>query len=320
MLNDVFVLIVALLALVFFSGVVVDTFEKIAFDIRVNKLLLATLLIGMSTSVPELFIGIVSALRGEPQIALGNVVGANIANMSLVAGSVALFAGVVPVIGSYANRDLWVTVLVTMFPFLLASDGLLSSFDGLILIFAYLYYVVDMLRQTQRLKHSKMLKQKKTFWKIGKTRSWLGHFSLLFGSLLIVIFVSNQLIESVMNLTSGLGVNLYWVGLLILALGTTLPELVLSLTASYKKDNSLILGSVLGSMVVNSTLVIGIVSVIKPIVYDSSLQKGVSGLFMVLILGLFWMFTKSKHKLEKWEGMVLVGVYIMFVGLQFLIS
>jgi cation:H+ antiporter len=106
---------------------------------------------------------------------------------------------------------------------------------------------------------------------------------------------------------------------LIISLGTTLPELVLSLFASKKGDVSLLLGNILGSVVVNSTFILGTVAIISPVIYESSVQKGISGIFLIVILGLFWLFTKSKHKLERWEGLSLVGIYLMFVGLQFLV-
>ncbi len=308
------------LLLVLFSGIAVDVFEKISHEIKVNRLLLATFLISFSTSLPEFSVGIVSAMRGEPQIALGNLIGANLANLSFIVGGAAIVSGVIPVIGDYLKKDLWMAIGLAMLPFMLMSDGLLSRVDGSVLILAYVFYAKNMLMASDHIKHAKLGKQKKTHWKIKGSLSWIMHFCLLVLSLGLMVVVSNYLIELALRVSSGLGVDAYWIGLLVLAFGTTMPELVLTLAASYKKDNSLLLGNILGSVIVNSTFILGVIALITPIVFDSSVQKGLSGIFLIIILGLFWLFTKSKRKLERWEGLALIGTYLMFVGLQFLLG
>jgi len=143
-----------------------------------------------------------------------------------------------------------------------------------------------------------------------KLISWLG-----------VLGVSAlMLVNLAVKVSGSLGVSSFWIGLIVLAIGTTLPELVLTIVASEKREISLILGDILGSVVINSTLILGIIVMISPIGYTDPLQKGISGLFLMTILGLFWLFTKSKHKLDRWEGAVLVGIYAMFVGIQLMLA
>ena len=105
---------------------------------------------------------------------------------------------------------------------------------------------------------------------------------------------------------------------MFIALATTIPELVVGIWNHKKQESLLTIEKLLGSIVTNSTLVIGVLAVIQPMEVQDSMSKGVAGLFLVFILGLFWLFTKTKRKLEKWEGIVLVGVYLMFLGLQML--
>lgn len=319
MLLDLLFGLLLIILLVLFSGIAVDVFEKISHEIKVNRLLLATFLVSFSTSLPEFSVGIVSALRGEPQIALGNLIGANLANLSFIVGGAAVVSGVIPVIGDYLKKDLWMALGMAMLPFVLMTDGLLSRFDGGLLILAYLFYAKNMLMVSDHVKHAKLKKQKKTHWKIKGHLAWVLHMFLLLLSLGLMVVTSNYLIELVMKISGGLGVNAYWIGLLVLAFGTTMPELVLTMAASYRKDNSLLLGNILGSVIVNSTFILGVIALITPVVFDSSVQKGISGIFLIAILGLFWLFTKSKRKLERWEGLTLIGIYLMFVGLQFLV-
>ena len=122
MLGNLFVGLILILIIVMSSGVAVEIFEKLAHRIRTSKLLLATILVGFSTSLPELFVGIGSALRGQPQISLGDILGANLANLSWIIGGAAVLAGTIPVVGEYLKKDLWITMVAAMIPFVLMSD------------------------------------------------------------------------------------------------------------------------------------------------------------------------------------------------------
>jgi cation:H+ antiporter len=141
MLLDILYGVGLILIMVASSGATVGIFEKLAHEIRTNRLMLASILVGFSTSLPELFVGVAAGLSGQPQIALGDIVGANLANLSWIIGGAALVFGAVPVIGEYLRKELWVTVALAMIPFVLMSDGRLSRFDGLLLVLTYLLYV-----------------------------------------------------------------------------------------------------------------------------------------------------------------------------------
>ncbi len=321
MIVDIFTGILLIIILVIASGVAVDVFEKIAYEMKVNKLMLATLLVAISTSLPELFVGIAGALNGQSQIGLGNIIGANLANLSWIIGGAALVFGSIPVVGDYLKNELWITVGMAMIPFLMLGDGMLTRWDGLMLIFLYFVYAYMVVKGGNgKIKHLKLSGRKKVAHHLKTKMEWLAHMIVLVLALVILAASSWMLIDLVQRLSFSLNVSLFWIGMMVLAIGTTLPELVLSIVASEKKEISLVLGNVLGSVVVNSTLILGIIAVINPIAYADRLQRGVAGVFLVTILGLFWLFTKSKHKLERWEGAVLVGVFAMFVGIQMMLA
>jgi cation:H+ antiporter len=310
-----------ILVMVIASGAAVEIFEKLAHEVRVNRLILATMLVGFSTSLPELFVGLAAAVRSQPEIALGNVMGANLANLSWIIGGAVLVFGTIPVVGEYLKKELWLTVAMAMAPFLLISDGRLGRVDGLILVLLYFGYVYKLMSKgSAPLKHLKLLGRKMVVHR-AKTK-WDRELTLV--KLLMALGVlgasSWMLINLAVSTSSFLEVSLFWIGLVVISIGTTLPELVLSLMASERREVSLILGNILGSVVVNSTIVLGIVAIISPITYTNTLQKGVVGVFLMITLGLFWLFTKSKHKLERWEGAVLVGIYAMFFGLQLILA
>ncbi len=310
-----------IIILVVSSGVAVDVFEKIAYEMKVNKLMLATLLVAISTSLPELFVGVASSINGQPQIALGNIIGANLANLSWIIGGAALVFGSIPVVGDYLSKELWISIGLVMAPFLLISDGTLSRWDGILLIFLYFVYAyISIKGGSNTLKHLKHSGRKQTVHHIKTKVEWVAHMMILLLAFVILAASSWMLINLVLRVSTTLNVSPFWIGMVVIAIGTTLPELVLSIVASEKREISLVLGNVLGSVVVNSTLILGIIAIINPIAYVDRLQRGVAGVFLITILGLFWLFTKSKHKLERWEGAVLIGVFVMFLGLQLMLA
>lgn len=310
-----------ILIMVVSSGVAVSIFEKLVHEMKASRLMLATILIGFSTSLPEFFVGLAAALRSQPEIALGNIIGANLANLSWIIGGAALVFGTIPVVGEYLKKELWITVGMSVTPLLLLSDGSLNRLDGIALIFLYLLYVDKMIRNgSSPLRHLKILGRKTVVHRLKTKMGMFVQSVELILSLGILALSSGMLINLALKTSTSLGVSPFWIGLVIIAIGTTLPELVLSFVASEKRDVSLILGNILGSVVVNSTLILGLIVVISPIVYFDTLQRSIAQMFLIMVLGLFWLFTKSKHKLERWEGAVLVGIYAMFIGLQMMLA
>jgi len=321
MLVDILFGIGLILIMVISSGAAVDIFDRLAHEVRTNKLMLATILVGFSTSLPEMFVGVAAAFRGQPQIALGDIIGANLANLSWIIGGAALVFGSVPVVGEYLRNELWITMGIALTPFLLMSDGRLTRLDGLVLIALYLLYVNNMIRKgSLPLKHLKLSGRLRVIHRYKTKLGWWVQSIKLVAVLGVLGVSAWMLVNVAVKISGSLGVSVFWIGLMVIALGTTLPELILTIIASEKREVSLILGNILGTVVVNSTLILGVVVLISPIVYSDTLQRGISGMFLVVVLGLFWLFTKSKHKLERWEGAVLVGIYAMFFGLQLMLA
>lgn len=303
--------IILLVLIVITSGVVVDIFERFVSKLPLKKNKLAPILIGFSLSLPELFVGISAAIDGKSEMALGNVVGANMANLSLIVGGLAIFASVVPVVGEYLEKDLWMTIGLAFLPFLMLTDGTISRLEGGVLVALYFVYTLFFLRDKPVIRQSKK--------KISSVEVW-GLTAILFLSLLIMATSSWQLVQIAVEIATFWEVSWFWMGLMLIAFGTTLPELLLVGLSKNKKNVSVVLPDLLGSAVMNSTIILGIVALISPVILKQSLQRGLSGVFLVVILGLFWLFTKSKRKLERWEGVVLIGFYLMFIGLQFLMA
>jgi cation:H+ antiporter len=278
MVLNILVGLVLLILIVLSSGVVVDVFERVVMRLPIKKNRAIPILVGLSLALPELFIGIAAALDGKPQIALGTVVGANMANLSLIIGGLAIIASVIPVVGEYMEKDLWVTIGLALMPFILLFDGKISQVEGGVLIAIYFIYAFFLSNEKVVLKQ---LKKEMT-----DHEKWGLPVMMILG-LTIMAVCSWQLVQVVVQVAAVWGVSWFWMGLLLIAFGTTLPELLLISFSKKRYRASLTLPDLLSSIVLNSTLILGIVAIIRPIVMAESFQRGLSGMFLVIILDYF---------------------------------
>jgi len=301
-----------------------SAFQVLADKMKVRKMVIASLLVALSTSLPELFVGILSALEGQPEISLGNVLGSNVANLSLVIGGAALVSGSVSVVGDYMKKEFVAAFLAGCLPILLVMDGNLTRIDGLLLLGAYGVYVSEVviagkhksLAEKGGRRHYGILKKLK---KLHKNRSDVWLVKLL-GGIVGLILAADLLVKMASGLAGNLGLPPFLIGLLVVSVGTSLPELVLEIGAIKRKEVALVFGDLLGSIVANATLIIGVTVLIHPVAVGGTSRYDLASFMFVLLFGFFWMFTNSKKRLDRWEGLVLLGLYFMFVGLEFWLS
>ena len=298
-----------------------NAFQVLADKIKVRKMVVAALLVALSTSLPELFVGILSALEGQPEISLGNVLGSNVANLSLVIGGAALVSGSVSVVGDFMKKELMAAFLAGCLPILLVMDGNLTRLDGLLLLGAYGVYISEVviagkhksLAEKGGKRHYGILKKLK---KLHKNHSDVWLLKLL-GGIAGLILAADLLVRMASGLASNLGLPPFLIGLLVVSVGTSLPELVLEIGAIKKKEIALVFGDLLGSIVANATLIVGVTTLIHPMNVNGVSRYDLASFMFVLLFGFFWMFTNTKKRLDRWEGLVLLGFYFMFVGLEF---
>lgn len=314
---QVVVMLLAVGVLVKATDVVVRGLDELIRVTKWGRFGVAVGLMAVTTSLPELFVGISSALEGASTLSLGNVIGSNIANLSLVIGGAVLVGGSVAVVGNYAREDLVYTFLVGSLPLLLLMDKNLGRVEGLLLLVVYGVY----LWLVSKGKPRKMLE-----WDVREmTRSALRRMGnrettrplawVLVG-MVVVVVASEVVVDMGLVLAQGFGVPILLVGIFGLAVGSSLPELVLWLKAAMKGDAVLIFGSLLGSVVTNSTLVIGVTALVSPIKVQAIDSYLVATLAYIIVFWLFWLLTKTKRRLDRWEGMVLILVYLMLLVVE----
>jgi cation:H+ antiporter len=320
---DILGIIVSSIFLILSTRVTINAFEKLVVKLKVDGLVLAAIMVALSTSLPELFVGIAAALEGTPEISLGNVLGSNVANVSLVIGGASLIAGSVSVVGDFMKREFLAAFLAGMMPLFLLLDGSLSRLDGVILLIAYAFYIRDVVIAG---KHKSLAE------KGGRRRGLLTRLKWIHGNhvdrwslkLMLgiagVIVGADLLVRFASGLAGTLGVPAFLIGILVVSVGTSLPELFLETQAIRKKDVALVFGDLLGSTVANSTLIIGVTTLIHPIEISNISKYFVAGVTFIVVFSLFWAFSMTKKKLDRWEALVLLGLYVMFVGLELVIG
>lgn len=324
MLVELLALAVLFLTLAFGARFVILAFEKLVtgFSSR-SKLAAAAIFVALSTSLPELSIAIVSGIERRPEISLANLLGANVANMSMVIGGATLIAGVLPVVGNYFRWELAAIFFAGISPILLMMDGGLSRLDGLILVVVYLIYlqgvVIDGKRETlaeEAVKRRGLLVRIKEWHRKRKDGSVV---MLFFGAALMMIS-AELIVRLVTMLAPLLSISPVVLSLIMVSLGTTLPELTLAIGAAVKREVALIMGNLFGSIVTNATLIVGLLALISPFETAQIANYSLVNMAFVINFGLFWLFTSTKRRLDRWEGLVLIGVFISFAGLQLLMT
>ncbi len=313
----VFLIVIFSLLLIKSADWVIIAIRRLARQTHTKAFALSAVVLAIGTSLPELFVGVTAALEGQPQISLGDTMGSNIVNITLVVGLAALVVGKVGVHGNFLKRDVWIALVAGVLPILLLLDGTLSRVDGMILLTVYAAYATSFFR-TQFTQIAKEQQEEGYVYRFirkfnhvdAQKRKELGR---LFVGLALLLFSADVIVKSSTALAEYAGISSFVIGLIVVAIGTSLPEFAFSLRSLEDHQPSMFFGNILGSTIANSTLVIGIVAIISPIEVVEMGKYLTAALFFVIVFLVFWLFIRSKHRLDRWEAGVLVLLYVVFV-------
>lgn len=286
---------------------------KIARELGISGYTISFLLVAVATSLPEVVVGVTSALQNNATLSFGNAVGSNIALLTLVV-AIPVLIGTEKGMSTRTilhSHDAYYSLFFSLLPISLIVDGSLTRIDGGILLAAYVFYAVVVWRRSKGVERVIETLEKTNLWK---------QSLIFFFSLILLLGASEMIVRSATQISLLLGLGLTFVGLTITAIGTSLPEIAFTVGASRGRFQQEILGDVIGSVVANSTLVLGITSVISPIVISNG---GIS--FSALMLATFIMvtflrFVKTKEKIDKLEAMILMTLYIVFIVSEYILS
>jgi len=308
--------VIASYALVRSGVVLVRVLTMMSAYFRLTEYVFAFILMTFVTVLPELVVGIAAGIKGVPVISLGNVIGSNILKLTFILGFVAIIAKGLNVESRIVKKDAWIVFFIALLPFLLLFDKQISRSEGVLLIIVFGWYIYHILRSKdafrKRLDHMK--KDLEGFKKLLKN---IFYFIIASAVLLLSSWL---VIESAKLIAKELYVPLILIGIILVALGTSLPEMVFGIGAVIAKHEGLSLGNLIGSIVVNSTFVLGLTAVIRPIRIENINIVYIGGIFMMISIFIANIFTATKNKISWKEGLFLIIFYIGFLVAEFLLK
>lgn len=304
------------------TKLVLAAFDKLAVGLTTKgRIAIAAILVALSTSLPELFVTFASIAEKKPEIALGTLLGSNVADLSIIIGGATLLAGSLPIVGDYWRVELVAAFVAGISPILLMMDGRLSRIDGAILIVIYIIYLSDLIIDGKKKRLAKMGSSHGGILSgLGKQKhsGRGGSIIEMLAGVVVLLFSGWWLVKIASGMAGSWGVSTGVIGLLVVSVGTSLPELFLSTGAIMKRNVALVLGNLLGSVITNATLIVGLLAFFHPFGIEKTGSYALVNVAFVLIFGMFWLFSSTRRKLERWEGLILLGAFVTFVGLVLL--
>ena len=306
LLNIVYILI-GFLLLIKGGDYLINGAVVIAHKAKLSKMVIGLTVIGFGTSMPELLVSAQAALAHNPGIAIGNVVGSNIGNIALILGASALLCPL-PTSRSTMRIELPFMILSIILFVGIAMSGDIERIFGIALFALLIFFTSWQIRRsrkaTQQAEEVEEPVNEKPLW---------AAILIVLGSFAALVFGANLLVQGASDIAVQLGVSDRLIGLTIVAVGTSLPELFASVMAAKKGETDMAVGNIIGSVTFNILCVIGVSSAIFPI-HESKVGFEFDYLFMIGLSLLLWFFMSTKRVLERWEGVFLLLLYVGYVA------
>lgn len=309
MIINIILLIIGFVILIKGADLFVDGASSIALNLKLSKMLIGLTIVSFGTSAPEFAVSVTSLLNSQGDIVLGNVIGSNILNILLILGVSSMFHSL-NVKNATVKKEIPITILFTSLLFVLISDNLFGSgvnkltrSDGIIIILffmIFIYYLITMMR-------NKVDDNEEVCY--GKLKSVI--YTLI--GIIAIIIGSNFVVHNASSIATVLGVSERMIALTIVALGTSLPELVTSVTATKKGEYDIAIGNVVGSNIFNIGIVLGVPVALFGEINNISIQL-LDIIIMIISAVLLFIFSVKDHKINEKEGIIFLMIFVIYYG------
>ena len=312
MITSVLLVILGFACLIFGGNWLVNGASALAKRNNISDLVIGLTIVSFGTSAPELVVNSLASFNGHSDIVFGNIIGSNNFNLFIILGVSGLIYPIT-VQASTARREIPISLIITVLLLLLANeffidkDTMISRIDGVILLafFAFFLYYVFMQQKVDKAEvityHHKQMSNIKIWGLI-----ILGILGLMLGGKLVV--------DNSVEIATELGVSQKIIGLTIVALGTSLPELVTSVIAAIKKNSDIAIGNVIGSNIFNILLILGISALVNPINFSLEFNQDIYMLIGGTVFLILAMFMGKRRKLDRWEALILLLFYLAYTS------
>lgn len=303
-------IVLGLIILVWSADLFVEGAATIARHLGMSPLLIGMVVVGFGTSAPELSVSALSAWQGNPGIALGNGYGSNITNIALILGVTALISPIA-VHSQILKKELPILLLVTLFAFIQLHDGEFSRLDGAAELIVFVGVMVWMIVQGMKQHRADSFEQEVEAELEAHAMSEFQAWIWLLAGLVLLVISSRMLVWGAVSIATDLGVSDLVIGLTVVAVGTSLPELASSVMAARKGEHDLAVGNIIGSNLFNTLAVVGVAGVIHPMNIPADIINRDWPLMTLLTLALFAMGydRNGNGNINRWEGGILLTAY-----------
>ena len=316
---EYFLFALGILLLLKGSDFLLEGASSLAKKLNIHKLVIGLTIVALGTSLPELFVSIVASLNGNPDVIIGNIIGSNIANILLILG-----IGAVIFPFALHKNTVWkeipfsliagILLLILTHKTILGIDkNVLTIGDGVVLLLfflVFLYYTYDLIRQ-------KNIEKEETKEEIELVKPVLGKYWRIIGAMalgIIGLYLGGKMtVDNAVIIAKNLGISEYIISATVIAIGTSLPELFVTIKAALRKEADLAIGNIVGSNIFNTLFILGIASLISPISTKPGLLAELILMNIVTIMLFAFMFMGQKHTLKRWQGGLFLGLYVGYV-------
>lgn len=304
--------------LAWLSSSLVKTLVEIAKYLRWREFIIAFFVMAFAASLPNLFVGLSAAFRHMPEIALGDIIGGNLVDLTFVLAISVFFSrkGLSAKSGMVQTSAIFTTIIAVL-PLILIIDRNLSRIDGLILMAAFGFYSWWLFSKEDRFKKVYSQKSKNP---VKDFKSFIKNLGKIIAFLAVLLISSQAVVSSAQFFSASLGVSLSLVGILIVGLGNCFPETYFSIISARKNENWLVLGDLMGSVIVCATLVLGIIALVSPFEIKDLSPFLTARLFLLAAAIISLLFIRTGKKITKKEGFFLLFIYIAFLMTEILIN
>ena len=285
--------------------------SSIAKKRNVSDLVIGLTIVAFGTSAPELIVNLFASFNGSSDLAIGNIIGSNISNILLILGIAAIIYPLSVKEGTVL-KEIPLNLLSVMVLWLLVNDKLIdnSSFSsltridgGIMLLFfvIFLYYTFGI---------SKVEGESD---RVQKHSGWVSA-AMIVGGMIVLALGGQWIVDGAIVIVQKFGMSESLIGLTVVAVGTSLPELATSAVAAWKHKADIAIGNIIGSNIFNIFWILGLSAVIKPLVFSPMLNFDIYFMAIVTVLLFIFMFVGRKNVLQRWQGIILLGIYVVYVG------
>lgn len=314
MIENLFIFVVSVFFIIKGATLSTKYSFQIANNFKLSKYVVGFIIVAIISIIPETFVSINSALAGVPSLGLGTLFGSNIADLTLVFVVIIFIArrGIKVESKILQNNNMYPFFLII--PLVLGFDGYYSRWEGItLIIIGIIFYYISFKREQTEVKQVDAMDI--TIDKIARNKNIL--FLIL--SMCLLLVGSHFVVTSTINIANYLGISSVILGMLVLGIGTTMPELFFCLSAVKNNYDSLAIGDILGTVLADATIVVGILSVISPFSFPQKIIYS-TGIFMVAASFMLFYFMRSGKSISKKESYLLFFFWVLFVSIEIVLG